>query len=237
VQTLKRRRSGATPGGGAAVRTLGGRAAVRTLGRAASVGVLVWGLSEGVHFVASRLQFPPRPAGSGAPSVVILGFPCRDDGSPSWLQRWRAAIAVRSVPPQHRHSARYVPTGWSRGRSEAARLATLLRQAGVSPEQIVLEERATTTRENLLFAVPLTDPDAPLIIASDPLHALRARRYLRHSDPSAAARLTPGADYRFAEYWWTRPPMAAFGLLTGVLAGARDVREQKTTTPSTAQAG
>ncbi|WP_353474181.1 YdcF family protein [Salipiger sp. H15] len=63
------------------------------------------------------------------------------------------------------------------GPSEAAVIARLCRAAGVPGEALLLEERATSTEENLRFALPLLRQAGAgqVVIVTDGFHAPRAR--------------------------------------------------------------
>ncbi|MFV0259246.1 MAG: YdcF family protein [Acidimicrobiales bacterium] len=116
---------------------------------------------------------------AGVPStVVVLGYRSGRDGRPNRVQRWRIDQAARVV--RHHRVDRMIITGGRTGggdRSEAAVMAELAetRHPGLPP--IVCEEEATSTWENVHRTIPLVDPEAPVILVSDPLHAGRARRY------------------------------------------------------------
>lgn len=143
-------------------------------------------------------------------AVIVLGYPTRPDGSPHPLQRWRAEIAARSLDPAA--DVVVICTGGPdhSGRTEAATLAELLSAAEVAADQIVLEERATSTWQNIEFSLPwLADADV-IVIASNSLHARRARHFLARQRPDLATRLAAADDYRFGEYWWLKTPLAIY---------------------------
>lgn len=76
---------------------------------------------------------------------------------------------------------------------------------GVPEAKIQVEPRARSTWENIAFSLPLAEEAERIAIASDPFHALRARRYVEEQRPDLAAKLTPAEDYRFLEWWWWKP--------------------------------
>lgn len=49
-------------------------------------------------------------------------------------------------------------------------------------------------------------------IVSNPLHALKARIYLRRQRPDLVERLARAGDYRPGEAWLIKPLFAAYGL-------------------------
>ncbi|GAB2687014.1 hypothetical protein GCM10027089_04980 [Nocardia thraciensis] len=197
------------------------RADRRRLNRAAAVTaaagpVMLFAAAEWLHRRASHrypnARLPPVPEGA-TEAVVLLGYPARPDGSTHPLQRWRCRIAARSRDP--RRDSILVCTGgavhgdWV----EAEVMARYAHEAlGVPVTRIVTETKAESTWQNIEFAIPLIEHADHIKIASDPMHAARARRYLLLQRPDLAARLSPTADYRFAEQWWLKIPTAAHEL-------------------------
>ena len=164
------------------------------------VGLAVAAVAEVPHWRASRRGLP-RGAGAaseGSEVVLVLGSPSRRSGALHPMQRWRTEIAVRSMAP----GARLVVTGAGPegGPSEAEVMAGYARTAlGVPADRIVLETRARTTWENVLRTTGELESAGTIRIASSPLHAARARRYLARQRPDLAARLAPADDYRLGE--------------------------------------
>lgn len=186
---------------------------LRALGVAAAVfagGFLAVG--EISHAVGHWLGLgrPGRQVGHRE-AIIVLGFPSNADGSPHPLQRWRAKIAARSIDPAAA-STIVICTGAAKGDepSEASVLGGLLRELGVPDEMIVLEEQARTTWQNMEFAAPLVADADVIKVASNSLHAWRARRFLRRQNPDLAERLAPARDYRVGEYWWLKTPLAVY---------------------------
>jgi uncharacterized SAM-binding protein YcdF (DUF218 family) len=170
------------------------------LGAGALTGaVAVFLAVELAHRLAARRGFPGTP-GRGRPDVVlVLGSSSRRDGSLHPVQRWRTEIAVRSSA-----TARLVFSGYARdgGPSEAAVMAAHAHDVlGVPLERIRRETRARSTWENVEFSLADLERAQRPAIASSPVHALRARRYLARLRPDLAARLVPADDYRFGERW------------------------------------
>jgi hypothetical protein len=176
------------------------------------VGVVVLGLAgcEWATWRASREAIPADRRDSRriepGEAVVVLGFPA------PVLHRWRVRIAVRSTDPA---TARFVFTGapkWG-PRSEAQMMADYaVRVLGVPGDNVVVEEGATTTVENIANSIPLID-DAPAIkIASDTFHARRGRRVLADQSPRLARRLVRTRDYLPGEWGLLHAVMAAWQL-------------------------
>lgn len=121
--------------------------------------------------------------------MLVLGCP-----RPA-LYRWRVRIAVRSTDPSR---ARFIFCGAAvkSTLSEAQMMANYaVVSLGVPATNIDLEDRSTTTVENITESMQLL-ADAPAIkIASNTFHARRARRILRDQSPELAARLVRARDY------------------------------------------
>ena len=84
-------------------------------------------------------------------------------------------------------------------------MAAYARDALALPaREIRLEPDSWSTWEGIAFALPMVGTADVIKIASDPLHAARARSYLRQLRPDLAARLEPAADYRPLERWWIK---------------------------------
>ncbi|MGC5168849.1 YdcF family protein [Luteimicrobium sp. DT211] len=181
--------------------------------------VLAWG--EVAAWRASRSDLPVAPRDAPVPgrtqAVVVLGFPGRRDGRPGLVQHYRVRVAVRSREPEAGRSV-LVLTGRSPHRpadepSEAAVMAELaVERFGVSRSDVVLEEEARTTWENVARTLPLVRGFDEVVIASDTFHARKARRYLRRQDPATWARLRRAGDYRFGELVLIKPLLALLRL-------------------------
>lgn len=142
---------------------------------------------EVVHAIASRDGRPPLDL-HGRCSVLVLGYPSREDGSASAMQRLRVAAGVAAM---RRHACeRIVVSGGAvhTGAVEAVTMAALARDAGVPDAAIVVEDRARTTWENVSLSLPLLPADDAILVASDALHAQRGRRYVCEQAPARCAR-------------------------------------------------
>lgn len=184
-------------------------------GALGALGVVMAGylaVGEVSHAWAHRRDLGNPPPVAGRREVILLlGYPSRPDGSPHPLQRWRAEIAARSVSAWAASSLIVCTGAAVRGeRSEAAVLADLLRGRGVPASQIVLEEQARSTWQNIEFAIPLLQDADVIKVASNSLHAWRARRFLARQRPDLAKRLAAADDYRIGEYWWLKTPLAVY---------------------------
>ncbi|WP_205707783.1 ElyC/SanA/YdcF family protein [Kineococcus vitellinus] len=165
---------------------------------AAPAAALAAGLVDLASLRASRAGL------AGAPrvrpdAVLVLGFPSRPGGRVHPVQRWRTAIAVRTGDPG-RTLLVFSGAAARGGPSEAAVMAGCARaEFGWPAERVVLEESARSTWENVAFSLPHLQGAATIAVASSPVHALRARRYLARQRPDLAARLVPADDHRAGE--------------------------------------
>jgi uncharacterized SAM-binding protein YcdF (DUF218 family) len=145
--------------------------------------------------------------------VVVLGYPAKPDGRPHPVQRWRCDIAVRSMDPGRDSQLIFTGFGPDGEPSEAAVMSAYARDVlGVPADRIHTEDKARSTWENIELTTPMLESADTIKIASDPLHAARARGYLHAQRPDLAARLAPAADYRFGDHWWLKLPTAAYEL-------------------------
>lgn len=115
-----------------------------------------------------------RRARAGA--VVVLGSGLRGDRVPPLL----ASRLDRGVQVQQRSPGALLVVSGGQGAdeqtSEADAMARYLIEAGVPPEQIVLEDRATTTGENLRFSVALLARrgfSGPILAVTNNYHVFR----------------------------------------------------------------
>ncbi len=178
-----------------------------TLGCAAVAALaVVW--AEAVHWRASRhLTNPDR---GGAEAVVVLGYRNPDHARANAMNRWRVRAGLRSVDPAA-PSSRVVFCG---GPHEAAVMARYAVEDRGFTGEVVLEEKSRTTWENVGNAVPLIEDAERIKFVSNPLHALKARLYLRRQRPDLASRMVRSRDYRVGEWAPLKPAFAAYGLVT-----------------------
>ena len=182
-----------------------GRRAATTLALAAG---LWWGGAELVQWRASKRP-PGRPDdGQGLLGALVLGYPGDPSGRPSVEQLWRCGVLMRTVSPR-RGPVRVVFSGGHTTPapvSEAASMAELCtRRFGLDPAVVTLEERATSTTENIRFGLPLLAGCDRIAIVSNPLHAARGRRDVAEEFPDLVPRLVLADDYRLGEHLWHKP--------------------------------
>jgi uncharacterized SAM-binding protein YcdF (DUF218 family) len=185
---------------------------IARLAIAGSAITVALGGAELLHWRASRSRAAKRAAATGSCGILVLGFPSRRDGRLHPIQRWRTEIGVRSLSSVEKGFLVFTG-GSSRGRiSEAEAMAAYAVDLGVPAERIGLETRSRSTWENVRFALPMIETYDWIAIASDPMHAARARRYAFQQRPDLGGRLVFAENYRFAERWWLKVPTAAYEL-------------------------
>ncbi|MEZ0165713.1 ElyC/SanA/YdcF family protein [Kineococcus sp. LSe6-4] len=183
-------------------------------------GAAGWAAVEAVHALAARRGFPAGRRTLAPDVVVVLGCPPRADGTVSGMQRWRTEIAARTPGDPVLVFSGYARPG---ARSEAAVMASHARDVlGVAPSRLRTEETATTTWENVVRTLSDLEGARHVALASSPVHALRARRYLARLRPDLADRLVPAADYRFGERWGWKAETAGYDLVRSI--GLRALR-------------
>lgn len=183
-----------------------------------AIGVLGWG--ELVHWRASHRALGASPVSGGSQAVLVLGHRNRGDRANA-VNRWRAGVGLRSLDPGATRRRVVVCGGAVAGpRSEAAVIADQLRRLAAAdrrlappPFELLLEDRSRSTWQNVLNAGPMLAGFDRIVIASDSLHAEKARRYLHRLHPELAARLVRGRDHRWGELVLLKPLNAVRGLL------------------------
>lgn len=193
----------------------------------AAAGSALLAFGEAQAWRTSRADYPAVPAtgpAGGRDVVLVLGFRSRDDGRLNALQAWRTRIAARSAPP----GALFVFSGAAvRGALPEAELMARygVDRLGIRPADVAIEARATSTRENLAFALPWLTDARTIRIASNTTHARRARRYLRELDPALFARLRRTRDFVPLELGPLRLALTFYDFVAGRTAARREADE------------
>ena len=139
------------------------------------------GASELAQWAASATPQPP----SGDCAVLVLGYPSASDGSPTPLQKARVDAGVQAVR-KHRCDLIVFTGGAAHNahRESDAMAALAAPSLAGSPVRIARESAARNTWENVRYSLPLLQGHARIFIASEGLHARRARRYLCRQLPA-----------------------------------------------------
>ncbi|ANE04453.1 hypothetical protein ccrud_09745 [Corynebacterium crudilactis] len=74
-------------------------------------------------------------------------------------------------------------------------MSRYLNEHGIPDDHIPVEDRATTTRENLLFSIERIGPDANIIVATSGYHVFRTALLTRALDINATVRSRRTAFY------------------------------------------
>lgn len=156
--------------------------------------------------------------------VVILGAGLRGRRVTPLLAR----RLDRAVAEFRRHAGRpvLIPSG-GRGAdeevSEGRAMADYLQEQGIPADRILVEDRATTTRENLVYARDLMDdPAAPIVVTTSNYHVFRTAMATRTLRMNARVR-----GSRVARYYAPSAFLREFAaimldhkVLNGILVGA-----------------
>jgi len=145
-------------------------------------------------FVVACLHIGQHSHAASKPNldyIIVLGAQVRADG-PSIVLRHRLETAADYLAANH--ETRCIVSGGqgaNEPESEAAAMKRFLVQSGVADGRILLEDRSTTTRENLALSSELIDEqDASVGIVTNDFHMFRAlamARRLGLGDPVGIA--------------------------------------------------
>jgi vancomycin permeability regulator SanA len=136
--------------------------------------------------------------------IVIFGAAVRPDGGPSTTLRVRveaaAAFGARFTAPL------FLPTGGKgrHGASEASVMARLLREMGVPPDRILLEETGTDTLSSVRAVARMLAGTASVYVATSGYHQPRCLLLLRLAGIAAFACPPPPTWMGFWQRWFWR---------------------------------
>ncbi|NJQ01138.1 YdcF family protein [Streptomyces zingiberis] len=162
-------------------------------------------------------------AGAGE-AVVVLGYR-NPRPAVNAVNRWRVRAGIRSLAAGGGRETCLILSGGTTGdgATEAELMAGYARSVLGFDGTVLLEDRSTTTWENITNVIPLLEDAGRIKIVSQPAHALKARAYLRRQRPDLAERLVRADDYRPGEWLAAKPLLALYGLwkLRVLTAGER----------------
>lgn len=152
------------------------------------MGVILFCTVEGL--ILSQYNAEPQP---GADYVIILGAQWKPEG-PSEVLRRRLDKAVEYL--RENPDTDVIVSGGQGSNepiSEAAGMLQYLMNAGISNERILMEDKSTSTQENLAFSGRLLDKENDrVVIVTNNFHVFRALRLAekqgyRHAEGLAAS--------------------------------------------------
>ncbi|WP_425825627.1 YdcF family protein [Streptomyces fractus] len=179
----------------------------------AGAAALVWG--EWLNRRWSRALVGSAVSGSAPEAVVVLGFR-NPQPTANFINRWRVRAGLRSVSVSAENARVIFSGGAAAGTrtAEARLMADYARSALAFDGTVLLEDRSTTTWENITNVIPMLEDAGHIKIVSQPAHALKARAYLRRQRPDLAERLVRADDCRPVEWLAGKPLLALYGLWT-----------------------
>ncbi len=152
-------------------------------------------------------------SGGDSEAVVVLGYQ-NPQATANFINRWRVRAGIRSIAADGVRGNRVIFSGGttSGGAAEAQLMADYAKTVLAFDGTVLLEDKSTTTWENITNVIPLLEDVDRIKIASQPAHALKARAYLRRQRPDLARRLVRADDYRPGEWMVAKPLLALYGL-------------------------
>jgi uncharacterized SAM-binding protein YcdF (DUF218 family) len=124
--------------------------------------------------------------------LIALTADVQPDGLLGFTSYWRAVYTVRAW--RSGHFKKIVVSGGYMGTnvSLASAFAEYLIRSGIPAENIVLEERSTSTHENAIFTAELLKdvPGKKVLLTSD-IHVLRAAKAFQHEGLDVTPRTFP----------------------------------------------
>lgn len=175
--------------------------------RAALLGAALVGAlyaAEAVNVLARAHGDPPRRTDT----AVVLGFGLLRGGAVSPVFRARIAQGVALYRAGRARRLLFTGGVGEHPPAESVAARAVAREMGVSNEDISIEDRSHTTRENMTEAAAVMRargvPRGPVAIVSDTFHLARARRLARDAgiDPVMVAAITPAWTDRRRAAWW-----------------------------------
>lgn len=172
---------------------------------------VVVSVSEWLHWRSSARRLGDPVSAPGREAVLVLG--CRNRGSrANHLNRYRVRVALRSFDARAVESVLiFCGGGVGSDVPEADLLLHHARDLGYDGPYL-LDRHSRTTWENIENTVDLLNDFDTVKIASNSLHAEKARAYLWKQRPELARRLVRARDYRLGELTFIKPVAAFRGL-------------------------
>jgi len=134
--------------------------------------------------------------------VIVLGYPTRDDGKPSQLQKNRVARAVEVF---HNFKCdKLITTGGAVANPhfESETMAEIAIQKGIPAHRVSLEKQSRNTYGNIKFSQDLWQRAEHIYIVSEYFHARRGKRYLLQLDPTKEGKTEAVGYTPPAHHYW-----------------------------------
>ena len=143
------------------------------------------------------------PAAENA-TVVVLGCQVHSYG-PSLMLRGRLNAAVQYLR-DNPQSVCIVSgaQGTNEPTTEALAMKNELLKAGIDSDRIILEEKATSTYENIFYSKEIIDSrklNSEVVIVTDEFHQFRAQLFAKRLGIKTGAQYSNTPDFLFAMYW------------------------------------
>ena len=158
-----------------------------------------------VVFTVMGVAAADRPSGDDAPDTVVL-LGCQVyNGQPSMMLRGRIQAAYDYLS-RHPEAVCVASGGQNDSEpiTEAACIRDTLAEMGIDPARIYLEDKSTSTEENLAFSAQVIAENglpATAAIASDSFHQLRAAIWAERSGLTPCSLGCASPWYLTAGYW------------------------------------
>ncbi len=173
--------------------------------------------SESFDWAASTMAANP-PKGKTC-TVLVLGYPSKNDGTPDPVQELRVSNGVKAYRNNSCSQIVFSGSAVANQIVEAATMAKLASRDGVPSNRIRMETQARNTWENIKRSMPFLEKYDSILIASDSLHAQRGRRYLCKQRPDLCDQAFVTAEYRPFDHWWWKIAIA----LNELFSWGRDI--------------
>ena len=187
----------------------------RTVCVVLAAGVLVLG----TILTLMGIRAAHHPDGTRPVTVIVLGCQVRSDGTPSRMLRDRIQAAYDYLAV-HEEAVCVASGGQNDNEpiSEAACIRDTLTGMGIDPSRIYLEDKSTSTEENLAFSAQVIAENGlpeSVAIASDNFHQLRSHIWAERSGlmPCSAGCASPW--FLTAGYWAREAAALVYMVITG----------------------
>lgn len=139
-----------------------------------------------------------------ADAVVVLGCQVRGE-TPSSMLAWRAKAAL-DVLEDNPEAICVASGGQGSGEdiSEAEAIRRYLMQHGISEERIIMEEKSTSTYENIVFSAEILKElgiTENIVIATSEFHQYRAYVFAKREGLKTGAHSAPTLKANLPNYW------------------------------------